>query len=402
MNSKENSPFSPGTPVKPEMFVGRDEQIKEVLRHIRQTTYGKQENVFLAGDRGIGKSSFAAFLRRVVASQEEILGIHVFLGRVSSLEGLVHHVFEELLKESKGQNWFKEVTEFFGKYNIEEVGLFGVTVSFSPLEKDLKELVARFPEAVWNLLGKIRKEKKGLFIILDDINGLVDKPEFAHWYKSFVDEVATHDKYKDFPVSIMLVGLPEKRDALIRSQPSLTRIFRVVEIEKLSDAEVEDFLIRAFTSSNMEVERKAMSAIVRYSSGLPILMHEIGEAVFWQDEDGNVDESDTFHGLLVAAGNVGRKYLDPKVYRALRSNRYKSILRKLGEEPVRLSRTFTKRRVEEMLNESERRVFANFLKRIRDLGIIEPDPSKGPGSYRFVNEIYPIYIWMESQRSRER
>ena len=58
MNNKENSPFTPGSTVPVELFVGRSEQIKELIRYVGQISSGKQENVFLAGDRGIGKSSF--------------------------------------------------------------------------------------------------------------------------------------------------------------------------------------------------------------------------------------------------------------------------------------------------------------------------------------------------------
>ncbi|MDZ7261273.1 MAG: hypothetical protein ONB05_04105, partial [candidate division KSB1 bacterium] len=65
------------------------------------------------------------------------------------------------------------------------------------------------------------------------------------------------------------------------------------------------------------------------------------------------------------------KYLDPKVYRAVRSERYRSILRKLAKVPP--SRYFTKKDVEARLNENEMNVFHHFLKRLSDLGIIEPD-----------------------------
>ncbi|MDZ7261272.1 MAG: ATP-binding protein, partial [candidate division KSB1 bacterium] len=267
MNNRENSPFTPGSPVPVELFVGRRELIKEVLQYIKQTSYGKQENVFLAGDRGIGKSSLVSFLRSLVVSQENILGIHVFLGRISTLEEMVRHIFDELLKETKGQTWFKNIAQFFGKH-IRKVDLFGISVSFSPPEQDLKELVRRFPEALYNLLEKIKEEKRGLFIALDDINGLADKVEFAHWYKSFVDEVATH--YRNFPVFVMLTGLPEKRDILCTLQPSLMRIFRVVEIEKLSDEEVKNFLSKAFEKTDMEVKSEAMDSMVKFTSGLPI------------------------------------------------------------------------------------------------------------------------------------
>ncbi len=396
MNNKENSPFTPGIHVPVELFVGRAKQIEEIRRYIKQIHTGKQENIFLSGDRGIGKSSLASFLRYYVSTHENILSIHIFLGRVNSLEEMVRHIFDQILKETKGQTWFNDIAKFFGRY-IKEIGLFGISVSFVPPEDELKELVRNFPEALHNLLEKIKEQKKGLFIALDDINGLAEQSEFANWYKSFVDEVATH--YSNFPVFMMLIGLPEKRDALARLQPSLMRIFRVVEIEKLSDEEVESFLSQAFAQVGMKVRPDAMKLMVRYSSGLPLLMHEIGDATFWIDQDGIISKEDAIEGVLVAAEKVGQKYLDPKVYRAVRSPRYRSILRKLGRRP--LSRSFKKKDVEKKLNNEEKKVFHNFLRRMRELGVIETDVEQGRGAYRFVNEIYPIYIWMESERSRK-
>jgi len=393
LNSKEGSPFTPGSPVPVELFVGRTKQVGELIRYVEQAKSGKQENVFLAGERGIGKSSLAAFLRYYAATKMNILGIHVFLGGISTLKLTIHHVLEEILKETKREGWFQDIARFFGKY-IKEIGLFGISVSFNPPEADLKELVRQFPEILNNLLKDIRKKRDGLFIALDDINGLVGEREFADWYKSFVDEIATH--YKDFPVFIMLIGLPEKRDALSKLQPSLMRIFRVVEIEKLSDHEVREFLVRAYRRVSMKIRAKAIDLMVKYSSGLPLLMHEIGDATYWIDQDGLIDREDAIQGVLTAAEKVGQKYLDPKVYRAIRSPRYRSILRKLGK--MRISRSFRKKEVEAKLSEEEKKVFHNFLKRIKELGVIESDFEAGRGAYRFVNEIYPIYIWMESER----
>ena len=397
MNNKEKSPFTPGSPVPVELFVGRSNQIRELIMYVKQTSSGKQENIFLIGDRGIGKSSLASFLRYWVATQMNMLGVHVFLGRTSTLEQMVRHIFEQLLKETKVQTWFNDIAGLFGKY-IKEIGLFGISVSFSPPEEDLKELVRKFPEALYNFLGKIKKQKAGLFIALDDINGLAEQKEFADWYKSFVDEVATH--YKDFPVFTMLIGLPEKRDCLSSLQPSLMRIFRIVEIEKLSDSEVEQFISQAFDQANIKIEPVAIDLMVRYTSGLPLLMHEIGDATFWLDNDGLINNDDASHGILIAAEKVGEKYLDPKVYRAIKSTRYRSILRKLGEEPI--SRNFLRRNLESKLDENEKKVFNNFLRKMRNLGVIELDVERGSGAYRFINEIYPIYIWMESIKSKKK
>lgn len=63
-------------------------------------------------------------------------------------------------------------------------------------------------------MRKSKVQKSGLFIVLDDVNGLVGKAEFANWNKSFVDEVAT--QYRDFPSFIMLLGLLKKEIFLVR------------------------------------------------------------------------------------------------------------------------------------------------------------------------------------------
>ncbi|MEA1893737.1 MAG: ATP-binding protein [Euryarchaeota archaeon] len=387
---KENSPFTPGNPAPVELFVGRVEQIEEILKYVKQTSSGRQENVFLAGERGIGKSSLAAFLRHLV-DRENFLTIHVFVGGVTDLEELVRRIFEQILKETNKQTWFDEISGFFGKY-VKQVDLFGISVSFNPPQEDLEGLVRNFPEALKNIMEKIKNEKKGLFIVLDDINGISETPEFANWYKSFVDDVATH--YTDFPAFIMPIGIPEIRDVLSEHQPSLMRIFRVVDIDKLSDKEVNEFFKKTFKRVNIEVEPEAMGVMVGFSSGLPILMHEIGDAVFWRDYDGVISKEDTLPGIVDAADRIGKKYLDPKVYRTIRSERYRSILRKLGEEPID---RFKKSEIGSKLSEEEKKVFKNFLGKMRQLGIIVPDIEGGRGAYKFVNVLYPVYIWMESR-----
>ena len=388
---KEDSPFTPGYPVSPELFVGREKQLKEIQRYIKLVASGKMENVFLSGERGIGKTSLANYLREL-ALKENFITIHVFLGGVCELEELVRIVFEEIYKDYNTQNWFKKVSDFFGKY-IREVDLFGVSVSFSPPNKDLKELVRKFPEAIYNIIDKLKDDKKGIFIVLDDINGIVSNDDFAHWYKSFVDKIATSKKV--FPILLMPVGLPEIRDTLSKQQPSLMRIFRVVEFTKLSDEEVKNFFIKAFKKVNKEVNSKELDLMVMFSSGLPVFMQEIGDAVFLNSQDKVITFDDVRYGIVDAADRIGKKYLDPQVYRTLRSDKYRTILRKMGNK---LIFKFKKTEMKKLLNEKEIKVFDNFLRRMRELGIIIEDIEEGPGAYRFVNDLYPVYIMIENIR----
>ncbi len=331
MNNKGKSPFSPGSPAPVESFVGRSKQIRELIRYLGHTLSGKQENVFLAGDRGVGKSSLASFMRYSFANNADILGLHVFLATVTTLEDMVLHIFDRLLKETKGQAWFQDIAQYFEDHILQSPR--GVSLSFSPPEEDLRRLVRNFPEAVYNLVEKVKKEKKGLFIALDDIHELADKREFAGWYKSLVDDVATHYQ-SGFPVFIMPIGLPEERDSLVALEPSLSRIFRIVEIGKLANEEVELFLSNAFQKVGMTVEPGAMDLMVQYSRGLPIFMHEIGDATYWRDKDGVIDTQDAHGGIMAASIIIGKKFNYPGVTKMIRGRDYASLVRKLGTIPV--------------------------------------------------------------------
>ena len=115
-------------------------------------------------------------------------------------------------------------------------------------------------------------------LVLDDINGLARSDEFANWLKSFVDTVATAKK--PLPLFLLLVGLEERRRELIANHESLARVFHLVDIRPWSDEEATEFFSKTFQSVGMTVEDDALKFMVRYTGGLPVLGHEIGDAVF--------------------------------------------------------------------------------------------------------------------------
>ena len=389
---KDASPFTPGSPAPVELFAGRDQQIQEVDNYLRQAASGRQTNAFLTGDRGIGKSSFASTMRQHAGVNRDMVGIHVFLGGVTSLEELARRILEELVKEGWDQPWYARIASILGDH-VKKVGALGITIEFRPEPDDLTMIARRFPEILGEFVARITEDKSGVFIILDDINGLADNDLFANWYKSVVDQIAT--QFGPYPALVMLSGLPERRDQLATQQPSLLRVFRVVEIERLADEEVEDFLDKAFGEAGMAVNPNAMSLMVEYSSGLPVMMQEIGDATFWADSDGKVTRRDAASGIRGAAVNVGRKYLDPSIYRAIRSDRYRAIIRKMSSDSIQP--TFTRQQIASRVSEEEFRVFDNLLRRLRKLGVVETDPEGGRGAYKYTNQIYPVYMWMESQ-----
>lgn len=393
---KDYSPFTPGLPVSVEFFVGRSAEVQRLVDKVKAAIAGKLQVVFLTGERGIGKSSLTSFVRFVGERDHKILGLHTFLGGVTSLEEMARRVFDRLLKESLGKSWEEKIKNFFG-HRIKQVGLFGVSVEFEAPERDLQRMVHDFAPALRNLIQRLDGEKAGIFLVLDDINGLANSLDCANWIKSLVDEIAT--SRQPLPLCLVLVGPEERRQSLVSLQPSLTRIFEIIEIKTWSESETKDFFKQAFSKVSVSIEPEALSFISRFSGGLPVLAHEIGDAVFNVDTDNHIDQRDALRGVVAAADVVGRKHLEPQVFRAIRSVRYRGILRKIAKAPFDVS--FKIRDLRPRLTDEGKKVFHNFLPRMKKLGVIQFDAESGPGTYRFGNRLHYLYFWLEAERAKE-
>lgn len=388
----KESPFSPGRPVQPEYFVARIKEIQRLERAVKQTISGRNENVFISGQRGIGKSSLAGFIKYLAEKEYGLIGSHCFLGGVGSVEEAMGVVFEKLLQDCTDKSLFDRLREMFDSY-IEGVTLFNVGVQFTKNKGKLMTLVDNFLPALRKVYDEARKNgRKGLILILDDLNGISDVPQFSQFLKSRVDELASSGK--PLPIFLILVGLPERREQLIKHQPSVARIFDVIDLPVMSNSESEEFFGRMFERSGITVSSDALGRMVMWSGGLPMLMHEIGDAVFWQDKDNYIDEQDALGGIMEAARVVGKKYIAPQVSKILRSKTYASILRTIHKKTP-LGGMFNRQQILETLPPDKQNNLDDFLRRGRRLGIIRMMEVRG--EYKFVNPLHQLYAWSEAR-----
>ena len=388
----KESPFSPGKPVQPEYFVARIKEVQRLERAIKQTVSGRNENIFVTGPRGIGKSSLALFLRHLAEKEYSLIGSHCYLGGVKSLEEMMGVIFQRLLQDCTDKSLLDKLKEGFGTY-IKGVTLFGVGLEFTEDKSQLRTLVDNFLPVLRQVYEQsLTSDKKGLVLILDDMNGITDVPQFSQYLKSFVDGLAT--SRKPLPLLLVLVGLPERRGELIRHQPSIARIFDIVELPLMSEDESRGFFQEMFKKQNITVAEKALSLMVELSGGYPMLLHDVGDAVFWQDTDNHISEADAKQGIMEAARIVGRKYIDTKISKVLRSETYSSILWQMGKK-LPLGATFRRQELLKAVGEKEKKNLDNFLNRIKKLGLV--DDAEARGEYTFVNPLYHLYLWFEAK-----
>ena len=393
--AKGKSPFYPGQPVPVDLFVGRTEQIDHIMqRGVGQVALGKPAVMYVQGEYGIGKSSIAGYVQLLAEHLGGLRGIYAPLGAAETVDDVGAAVLQATLKPGVFDPTRTErIREFLAKYVGEQTLFGGVTIHAEALKKDAPTIAAGMLPFLTEVLNRLKDTGvKGIFLVLDEINGITGNPKFAHFIKSLVDTNAM--SRSPLPLLLMLCGVEERRREMIRHLQPIDRIFDIVDITPMSHAEMTDFFHRAFHSVQVEVQPEAMDIMVYYSAGFPKIMHLVGDAAFWADQDGVIDKDDAVRAVLEAADEVGKKYVDQQVYRALRSKDYHSILGKIvGAGP---DMTFQQSELAKGLTEGQRKKFDNFLTKMKNLKVLKAGQVRG--QYVFTVRMVALYIWLQSSR----
>ena len=394
---EKKSPFYPDQPVPIELFVGRESELNRVIeRGMGQVKQGKSVSFFVRGDYGIGKSSLARFLTWEANTQHGLFPIYAQLAGCKSLDDVAVAILQAVIDARiyNPMRWKERLGEFLGKF-IGEVEILGFGYNFEKLRLQAPNLVTHHGllHFLQSIFSKIKSsESYGIFLILDEINGVALQSEFAQFLKGLWDSNAMQSKDGHVPLLLMLCGVEQRRRAMIEAHEPVNRIFDVIDVDRLSREESKKFFRRAFDSVFMKYQPEAIERMADWSSGYPKIMHLIGDAVYWNHRDGEaVTVIEAYEGIKEACEIIGRKYFEPNVLNALRSKDYASILSKLADIlKSSLNTVFTKASLKEQLSQKEQSKLDNFLSRMKALHAI--DPTGNRGEYKIINNMFFMYI----------
>jgi hypothetical protein len=393
--NKGRSPFFPGQPVPIELFVGRQDQIERIIsRGIGQVELGKPISIFIQGEYGIGKSSIASYLQRIAESEHNLHAIYAPLGGALNLEDVSDVIFQATVQSGAfDPSKSEKIRSWLAKY-IGQQKIMGISINFAAFKSDVPNIssatgILAFLREAYKKLSE--SSVKGIFLVLDEINGITSDDQFAHFIKGLVDNNAL--SREPLPLLLMLCGVEERRRELIEKHKPIERIFDVIEITPLSTDEMADFFKKAFSSVNTVIDEEAIELMTTYSAGLPKIMHLIGDFAFWIDKDSHISADDATEAIISAAGDVGRKFVQQQVIRELKSKDYHSILKKIAQTGLDMS--FQKKVIEQQLTESEKKKFNNFLQKMKKLKVLRSGDLQG--EYVFNEKMVRVYIWLENR-----
>ncbi|MBI2151383.1 ATP-binding protein, partial [Candidatus Woesearchaeota archaeon] len=146
------NPFNAGSPVDPNDFVGRVQELETFKQRLRQTEEGSLASMAVAGGYGIGKTSFLHKCRAIV-EENNALSIYFSLNEMDNLNRetlskmLIERLQEKVREEIILQRISAKVLETLKKIKIKinspdngpslEVGLDNNTTSFPNLHSAL-------------------------------------------------------------------------------------------------------------------------------------------------------------------------------------------------------------------------------------------------------------------------
>ena len=157
----------------------------------------------------------------------------------------------------------------------------------------------------------------------------------------------------------------------------------------MEDNDIKEFFQETFENNNITIkDENSLNQMIYYSWGMPLIMQQIGDGVFWNVQDNEITEKIVLSGILDAALEIGNKQIRQKLTR-IKSKYYESILLKLGQNKEIV---FKKSEIKKILNKNEERVFDDFLIRMKELNIIVPTNNKKMGEYTFENRLYFVYF----------
>ena len=96
----------------------------------------------------------------------------------------------------------------------------------------------------------------------------------------------------------------------MQQNPSFSRMFNLITIDKLDDEDIREFFINNFNKLNVKFEKEQyLNDMVYYSWGMPLIMQQIGDSIFWNIDGDCIDENIVYEGFKNAAFNLKNKPL---------------------------------------------------------------------------------------------
>jgi hypothetical protein len=388
-----SSPFRPTQIAPVELFVGRKIEIEYIVKRcIGQVAAGKPIQMFVEGERGIGKSSIVNYAIYVAERDYSLHSIYASLSAANDMERFAESVLAATVKSGAFHSARGErIRKWLAKY-VKKVDAFGLSIE---LNEDAVHQSAASLLTVASMQGFLSEAYsllrdtgvKGIVLALDEINGIAADARFSSFLKGLVETNAISGG--NIPILLSLSAVSDRYRDMIKTNPAVERLFDVVHIGPLDDGDVESFFKIAFSTARIDVDPSGLQHLVRCAAGHPWIMHIIGDKAYWLNQQGRIGYLAATQAAEAAALVVGPRMINPDSLKdAMRTPEYRNLLHGISTMGI-WEPSFSKQQVIPAITESEP-TYNNFLQAMKRIGLIHKGDAAW-GEWEFAHPLLRSY-----------
>ena len=278
------NPFKPGAGHMPPYLAGRTDEMTQFNQLLQQTTI--LENLILTGLRGVGKTVLLNTFKPL-AIQKDWLWVGTDLTESASVteSSIAIRLLADLAlvtssialeREETTQAGFKDRTEVIKTY----LNYDYLTTLYNQTPGLVSDKLKQVLEVVWHHTKGL--DKRGIIFAYDEAQTLADHAPKEEYPLSVLLSVFQSLQSKNIPFMLVLTGLQTLFPKLVAARTFTERMFRVVELGKLSELESKDAIQKPIEDSNCPVTftDSSIDNIFRESGGYPYFIQFICKEVY--------------------------------------------------------------------------------------------------------------------------
>lgn len=272
------NPFRPGAGHRPPYLAGRKEEQREFRKLLDQTVV--TDNLVLTGLRGVGKTVLLDELKGI-ALAENWMWVGTDLSESASISeaSLAQRLLADLSVITSGITipLGDQPTLGFGSVSKK---LF-LTLGFEALwgmYQAAPGLNVDKLKAVFQLISKhMPANKHGIIFAYDEAQNLSDHAAKEQYPLSMLLDLFQSTQKHGTKFLLVLSGLPTLFPKLVESRTYSERMFRVLFLKQLNDAETREAIVKPVKDAKCPVHfgSGAISTIIRLSGGYPYFIQFI-------------------------------------------------------------------------------------------------------------------------------
>lgn len=375
--------FSPAAPIRRrDLFAGRNEQMVSVGGAMAEPG----QHAVIYGERGVGKTSLATICADVVRqARGSTRAVKINCESSDDFASIWRKVFNEIAIVSQ--------MPVFGFGS-------GDRKIITPASQYLANVKEIRPDHIRTGM-RLLTESASFAIFLDEFDRVTDPGThryFADALKTLSDEV--------IPATIILVGVADNVDELVREHASVERAIVQVHMPRMSESELADIVVNGLNSVFMRADKAAIDHITMLSQGLPHYTHLLAQnaAASAMLEESSVVTVEDVESAIETAVRSAQESIRDLYYRATfsaRNNTYKEVLLACACARTDEKGFFTSADVRETLSAIMQRSYdiQQFTPHLNALSgdrgpVLRKERRSQKLQYRFINPLFQPYITM--------